>query len=194
MVRQALATLLSLEDDIEVVAQLTRGDEVLDAARSSQPDVALLDIEMPGGDGLEAAARLNHELPGVKVLILTTFGRPGFLRRALESGAVGFLLKDAPASELSAAIRGALDGQRVVDPELAMAALSAGADPLTEREHEVLAAARDEATVADIAATVHLSQGTVRNQLSVVIQKLGARNRVDAVRIAQDKGWLSGRP
>jgi two-component system, NarL family, response regulator DesR len=190
MVRQALATLLALEDDIEVVAQVARGDEVLDAARSAKPDVALLDIEMPGCDGLTAAAELHRELPGVKVLILTTFGRPGFLRRALESGAVGFLLKDAPAAELSSAVRAALRGERVVDPDLATAALSAGADPLSRREHEVLAAARDQATVADIAATLHLSQGTVRNQLSAVIQKLGARNRVDAVRIAQDKGWL----
>jgi two-component system, NarL family, response regulator DesR len=192
MVRQALATLLALEDDIEVVAQVARGDEVLDAARSAKPDVALLDIEMPGCDGLTSAGELHQQLPGVKVLILTTFGRPGFLRRALESGAVGFLLKDAPAAELSSAVRAALRGERVVDPELATAALSAGADPLTPREHDVLAAARDQATVADIAATLHLSQGTVRNQLSVVIQKLGARNRVDAVRIAQDKGWLPG--
>lgn len=193
MVRQALATLLSLESDIEVVSQVARGDEVLEAARSSRPDVALLDIEMPGGDGLTAAGVLHDQLPEIKVLILTTFGRPGFLRRALESGAVGFLLKDSPATELSAAVRGALSGKRTVDPELAMAALSAGADPLTEREHEVLAAARDHVTVADIAGVVHLSQGTVRNQLSAVIQKLGARNRVDAVRIARDKGWLPNR-
>jgi two-component system response regulator DesR len=193
MVRQALATLLDLEDDLEVVAQVGGGDQVLDAVRSSQPDVALLDIEMPGGDGLSAAALLQREVPGVKVLILTTFGRPGFLRRALESGAAGFLLKDAPAADLARAIRRVLAGERVVDPALALAALSDGANPLTPRELEVLEAARDRATVADIAAAVHLSPGTVRNHLSVVIQKLAARNRVDAVRIAQEKGWLTGR-
>jgi two-component system, NarL family, response regulator DesR len=193
MVRQALATLLDLEEDIEVVAQVGGGDEVLAAVRSTHPDVALLDIEMPGGDGLSAASQLQREAPGVKVLILTTFGRPGFLRRALESGAAGFLLKDAPAAELARAIRRILVGERVVDPVLALSALSDGANPLTPREREVLEAARDRATIADIAASVHLSAGTVRNHLSVVIQKLGARNRVDAVRIAQEKGWLTGR-
>jgi two-component system, NarL family, response regulator DesR len=193
MVRQALATLLDLEDDLEVVAQVGGGDQVLDAVRSSRPDVALLDIEMPGGDGLSAAALLQREVPAVKVLILTTFGRPGFLRRALESGAAGFLLKDAPAADLARAIRRVLAGERVVDPALALAALSDGANPLTPRELEVLEAARDRATVADIAAAVHLSPGTVRNHLSVVIQKLAARNRVDAVRIAQEKGWITGR-
>jgi two-component system response regulator DesR len=193
MVRQALATLLGLEEDIDVVVQVAGGDEVLEAARAHRVDVALLDIEMPGGDGLTAAAVLHRELPAVKVVILTTFGRPGFLRRAMESGAAGFLLKDAPAAELARAIRRVLQGERVVDPDLAAAALSEGANPLTSRELEVLEAARDCATVADIAALVHLSSGTVRNHLSVVIQKLAARNRVDAVRIAQDKGWLTGR-
>jgi two-component system response regulator DesR len=193
MVRQALATLLDLEEDIEVVAQVARGDAVLAASVANRPDVALLDIEMPGGDGLSAAEELRREMPEVKVLILTTFGRPGFLRRAMESGAVGFLLKDAPAAELAKAIRRVLAGERVVDPDLATAALTAGANPLTPRELEVLEAARERATVADIAAAVHLSPGTVRNHLSVVIQKLAARNRVDAVRIAQEKGWLTGR-
>jgi two-component system response regulator DesR len=193
MVRQALATLLGLEEDIDVVVQVAGGDEVLEAARAHRVDVALLDIEMPGGDGLTAAAVLHRELPAVKVVILTTFGRPGFLRRAMESGAAGFLLKDAPAAELARAIRRVLQGERVVDPDLAAAALSEGANPLTSRELEVLEAARDCATVADIAALVHLSSGTVRNHLSVVIQKLAARNRVDAVRIAQEKGWLTGR-
>jgi two-component system response regulator DesR len=193
MVRQALATLLGLEEDIDVVVQVAGGDEVLDAARTHQVDVALLDIEMPGGDGLSAAARLHRELPAVKVVILTTFGRPGFLRRAMESGAAGYLLKDAPAADLARAIRRVLQGERVVDPDLAAAALSDGANPLTARELEVLEAARDSATVADIAALVHLSSGTVRNHLSVVIQKLAARNRTDAVRIAQEKGWLTGR-
>jgi two-component system response regulator DesR len=193
MVRQALATLLGLEEDIDVVVQVAGGAEVLDAARAHQVDVALLDIEMPGGDGLSAAARLHRELPAVKVVILTTFGRPGFLRRAMESGAAGYLLKDAPAADLARAIRRVLQGERVVDPDLAAAALSDGANPLTARELEVLEAARDSATVADIAALVHLSSGTVRNHLSVVIQKLAARNRADAVRIAQEKGWLTGR-
>jgi two-component system, NarL family, response regulator DesR len=193
MVRQALATLLDLEEDLEVVAQVARGDAVLAATVANRPDVALLDIEMPGGDGLSAAEDLRRETPEVKVLILTTFGRPGFLRRAMESGAVGFLLKDAPAAELAKAIRRVLAGERVVDPDLATAALTAGANPLTPRELEVLEAARERATVADIAAAVHLSPGTVRNHLSVVIQKLAARNRVDAVRIAQEKGWLTGR-
>ena len=192
MVRQALATLLDLEEDIEVVAQVARGDAVLGATLANHPDVALLDIEMPGGDGLSVAETLRQQTPDVKVLILTTFGRPGFLRRAMESGAAGFLLKDAPAAELARAIRRVLAGERVVDPDLAAAALSAGANPLTPRELEVLEAARERATVADIAAAVHLSPGTVRNHLSVVIQKLAARNRVDAVRIAQEKGWLTG--
>ena len=193
MVRQALATLLDLEPDIEVVAQVSGGDAVVGAAREAAVDVALLDIEMPGGDGLTAAGRVTRELPDVKVLILTTFGRPGFLRLAMEHGAAGFLLKDAPAAELAAAIRRALNGERVVDPVLAATALSDGANPLTPRELEVLEAARDEATVADMAHFLHLSQGTVRNHLSVVIGKLAARNRVDAVRLAQAKGWLSAR-
>ena len=193
MVRQALAMLLDLEPDIEVVAQVSGGDAVVGAARDAAVDVALLDIEMPGGDGLTAAGRVARELPDVKVLILTTFGRPGFLRTALEHGAAGFLLKDAPAAELAAAIRRTLNGERVVDPVLAATALSDGANPLTARELEVLEAARDEATVADMARALHLSQGTVRNHLSVVIGKLAARNRVDAVRLAQAKGWLSAR-
>ncbi|HLI02199.1 MAG TPA: response regulator transcription factor [Acidimicrobiales bacterium] len=193
MVRQALATLLSLEGDIEVVAQVGQGDGVLQAARSGRPDVALLDIEMPGGDGLAAADELRRELPAIKVLILTTFGRPGYLRRAMESGAAGFLLKDAPAAELAAAVRRVLAGERVVDPGLAAAALSEGASPLTGRELEVLEAAREWPTVAEIADAVYLSPGTVRNHLSVIIGKLGARNRVDAVRIAVEKGWLATR-
>ena len=190
MVRGALAGLLSLEPDIEVVAQVARGDEVLAAAREQRPGVALLDIEMPGIDGLQAAAQLADELPDCKVLILTTFGRPGYLRRAMESGAAGFLLKDAPAEDLARAIRRAVRGERVVDPGLAAAALSEGPSPLTAREHDVLAAAREHATVADIAAALHLSPGTVRNYLSAAIGKVGARNRVEAIRAAEDKGWL----
>jgi len=190
MVRGALSALLSLEDDIEIVAEASRGDEVLPAALDSLPDVALLDIEMPGGDGLEAAAVLHERLPSCLVVILTTFGRSGYLKRAMESGAVGFLLKDAPASELAEAIRGAMKGERVVDSALAAAALSEGDNPLTEREREVLATSEGGATIEDVAATLYLSEGTVRNYLSTAIKKLGARNRVEAARLAERKGWL----
>ncbi len=190
MVRGALASLLGLEPDIEVVAQVARGDEVLAAAQSVDPDVALLDIEMPGATGLEALAELRGALPGCRILILTTFGRPGYLRRAMETGASGFLLKDAPAQELASAIRRAVAGERVVDPGLAAAALSEGESPLTAREHEVLAASRNYATVADIAGALYLSPGTVRNHLSSVMQKLDARNRAEALKLAEEKGWL----
>jgi two-component system response regulator DesR len=190
MVRTALASLLELERDIQVVAQVGRGDEVLDAARETRPDIALLDIEMPGASGLDAAAELAAALPEVRVLILTTFGRPGYLRRAMEGGASGFLLKDAPAEELVAAIHRAMAGERIVDPGLAAAALSEGGNPLTVREREVLARARDGGTVAELAAALHLSPGTARNHLSASMQKLGARTRMEAVRLAEDKGWL----
>jgi two-component system, NarL family, response regulator DesR len=190
MVREALAALLGLEPDIEVVGQVARGDEVVAATRAAAPDVALLDIEMPGGTGLEAARELRAELPECRVLILTTFGRPGYLRRAMEHGAAGFLLKDAPAAELAAAIRRAVAGQRTVDPALAAAALSDGDSPLTAREQEVLAASREHATVAELARALYLSPGTVRNHISSVLQKLGARNRAEAVRLAEEKGWL----
>jgi two-component system response regulator DesR len=190
MIRGALASLLELEPDFEVVAQVARGDEVLAAAQSIRPDVALLDIEMPGATGLEAAEQLARDLPDCRVLILTTFGRPGYLRRAMEGGAAGFVLKDAPATELSSAIRRALRGERVVDPGLAAAALSQGESPLTPREHEVLAASRQHATVADLARALYLSPGTVRNHLSSVMQKLDARNRGEAVRTAEERGWL----
>ena len=190
MVRGALASLISLEHDIEVVAQVARGDEVLAAALRVEPDVALLDIEMPGATGLEASEQLAASLPSCRILILTTFGRPGYLRRAMEGGASGFLLKDAPASELAAAIRRALAGERIVDPGLAAAALSQGESPLTPREYEVLAASRDHATVAELAKALYLSHGTVRNHLSSVMQKLDARNRAEAVRLAEEHGWL----
>ena len=190
MVRGALAALLALEDDFDVVAEASRGDEVVSAALDALPDVALLDIEMPGGDGLAAAAELKERLPSCRVIILTTFGRAGYLRRAMESGAVGFLLKDAPASELATAIRRAMDGERVVDPGLAAAALSEGVSPLTDREREVLAAAEDGATIEDVARMLYLSEGTVRNYLSTAIKKLGTRNRVEAARLAERKGWL----
>lgn len=190
MVREALATLLGLEDDIEVVAQVARGDEVLAAAREHAPDVALLDIEMPGLTGIEAAALLRAELPAVRIVIVTTFGRPGYLRRAMESGAEAFLVKDAPASQLAEAVRRVLRGERVIDPTLAAAALADGADPLTSRERDVLKAAADGSVNAEIARRLKLSEGTVRNYLSTAIQKTGARNRAEAVGIAREKGWL----
>ncbi|WP_310722739.1 response regulator transcription factor [Streptomyces sp. N2A] len=190
MVREALAALLSLEADLEVVAQAARGDEVVATARAHDVDVALLDIEMPGLTGLDAAAALRRELPGVKIVILTTFGRPGYLRRAMEAGADAFLVKDAPAARLADAVRRVLRGERVIDPALAAAALADGASPLTAREREVLRTAADGSTNAEIAAALHLSQGTVRNYLSTAIQKTGARNRAEAVRTARDKGWL----
>ncbi|MDX2542189.1 response regulator transcription factor [Streptomyces sp. WI04-05B] len=191
MVREALAALLGLEPDIEVVTQVARGDEVLPAARAhADLDVALLDIEMPGATGIEAAAQLHREFPSLKLVVLTTFGRPGYLRAAMESGADAFLVKDAPAAQLAAAVRKVLAGERVIDPTLAAAALADGANPLTDREREVLRAAADGATNAELATILHLSQGTVRNYLSTAIQKLTARNRTEAVRIAREKGWL----
>jgi two-component system, NarL family, response regulator DesR len=189
MVRGALASLLALEEDIEVVGEVARCDLVLDAARASGPDVALLDIEMPGRDGIAVAGDLARELPAVRTLILTTFGRPGYLRRALENGARGFLLKDAPARELAAAIRTVVAGGRAIDPALAAATITEGESPLTARESDVLRAAMRH-TAADIAATLHLSEGTVRNYLSAAIQKLGARNRREAIAHAVEKGWL----
>lgn len=150
----------------------------------------MLDIEMPGASGLQAAEELGRELPNCRVLIVTTFGRPGYLRRAMEGGAAGFLLKDAPARELAAAIRRAAAGERVVDPGLAAAALSDGASPLTAREQEVLSAARQGGTIAELAAELHLSAGTARNHLSSIMGKLGASSRAEAIRVAEDKGWL----
>ncbi|MFG2717494.1 response regulator [Streptomyces sp. NPDC048416] len=190
MVREALAALLGLEADMEVVAQAARGDEVLAAARAHAVDVALLDIEMPGLTGIEAAALLRRELPAVKIVILTTFGRPGYLRSAMESGADAFLVKDAPAAQLATAVHKVLAGERVIDPTLAAAALAEGANPLTDRERDVLRAAQEGATNAELAAALRLSQGTVRNYLSMAIQKLAARNRAEAVSIAREKGWL----
>ncbi|HTN22361.1 MAG TPA: response regulator transcription factor [Solirubrobacteraceae bacterium] len=190
MVREAIAGLLDLEDDLEVVAQVGRGDEVLAAAQACDPDVALLDIEMPGATGLEVLGRLAAQQPGCRILILTTFGRPGYLRRAMEGGAAGFLLKDAPIAELSSAIRRAMAGERIVDPGLAASALSEGPSPLTDREQEVLVAAREHATVAQVALALHLSPGTTRNHLSAIMGKLGAHSRIEALRIAEEKGWL----
>jgi two-component system response regulator DesR len=190
MVRGALAALLTLEGDIEIVAEVARGDEVVSTAVGAQPDVALIDIEMPGIDGLEAAAALRSALPSCRVLIVTTFGRPGYLRRAVESGVAGFVIKDTPAAQLALAIRRVMAGERVIDPALALAALGEGSNPLPPREREVLAAAAPGASIAEIAGTLSLSEGTVRNYLSEAIQKLEARNRVEAARIAQEKGWL----
>ena len=190
LVRGALATLLDLEPDMSVVAEVGRGDEVVDAAREAQPDVALLDVEMPGLDGIEATRALRAALPDVKVVIVTTFGRPGFLRRALVAGANGFVVKDTPARQLADAVRRVNSGLRVVDPNLAADSLAVGESPLTARETEVLRAARDGGSVSDIAGAVFLSEGTVRNHLSAAIGKTGARNRADAVRIAEENGWL----
>jgi two-component system response regulator DesR len=189
LVRGALAALLSLEEDIEVVVEVGRGDAVVEAARTARPDVALL-VEMPGLDGIAAAAALRAAAPGVRVLMLTTFGRPGYLRRAMEAGALGFVVKDAPADQLADAVRRVAAGQRVVDPALAAATLAGGASPLTARERDVLVAARDGATISDIAARLFLSEGTVRNYLSAAITKTGTRNRVEALRIAETNGWL----
>ncbi|MEU8171416.1 response regulator transcription factor [Microbispora hainanensis] len=190
MMRGALALLLNLEQDIEVVAQVGHGDEVVDTALRTRPDVALLDIEMPGRGGLENAAELHERLPGCAVLILTTFGRPGYLRRAMEAGARGFLVKDGPVEDLADAVRRVLRGERVIDPALAAAALSTGPSPLTDRERDVLAAAADGSTISDIAARLHLSESTVRNYLSSAIGKTGTRNRIEAARLARHNGWL----
>jgi two-component system, NarL family, response regulator DesR len=190
MVREAIAGLLDLEHDFEVVAQVGRGDEVLAAARAATPDVALLDIEMPGVSGLDVLPALAAALPACRILILTTFGRAGYLRRAMAGGAAGFLLKDAPVAELSSAIRRAMVGERIVDPGLAAAALSEGDSPLTAREREVLAMSREHATVAQVAAALHLSHGTTRNHLSAIMGKLGASSRIEALRRAEEKGWL----
>jgi two-component system, NarL family, response regulator DesR len=190
MVRGALAALLCREQDIEVVAEVARGDEVVEAALSTRPDVALLDIEMPGGSGLDAAHALYKAFPTCRSVILTTFGRSGYLRRAMESGARGFLLKDAPASELAAALRRVMKDERVVDPDLALATLSEGSNPLTPRERDVLSASLFGTSLAEIATRLFLSEGTVRNHLSTAMQKLGAQNRVEAARLAEQRGWL----
>jgi two-component system, NarL family, response regulator DesR len=190
LIRSALAALLALEEDFEVVASVGRGDQVVAAAKAARPDVALLDIDMPGLDGLAAAGVLTQEMPECRSLILTTFGRPGYLRRAMESGASGFVVKDAPPEQLADAIRRVVAGERVVDPALAAATLASGVSPLTARERDVLVAARTGATVSEIAGKLFLSEGTVRNYLSAAIAKAGARNRAEAVRTADERGWL----
>ncbi|MDV6285612.1 response regulator transcription factor [Rhodococcus jostii] len=190
LVRGALAALLDLEADLTVVAEVGRGDEVVAAAREHSPDVALLDVEMPGLDGIAAAAALRAEMPQTRVLIVTTFGRPGYLRKALQVGASGFVVKDTPARQLADAVRRVHAGRRVVDPALAADSLVSGESPLTDRETDVLRAARDGAPVASIAAALFLSAGTVRNHLSSAIGKTGASTRAEAVRAAESNGWL----
>ncbi len=190
MVRGALTALLRLEKDLDVVAEVSEGAQVLPVALKSRPDVALLDIEMPGGDGLSAAEALYKSLPSCRIVILTTFGRSGYLRQAMESGAVGFLLKDAPADQLAVAIRRVMAGERVVDPDLALSALSDGDNPLTGRERDVLRASLDGASIADIARQLYLSEGTARNHISTAIQKLHAHNRMEAAQLAKEKGWI----
>jgi two-component system response regulator DesR len=190
LVLGALAALLSLEPDFEVVAEVDRGDRVVAAATEARPDVAVLDIEMPGLDGIAAAAALREAVPATRVLVVTTFGRPGYLRRAMESGASGFLVKDAPVEQLADAIRRVHAGLRVVDPGLAAETLASGQSPLTGRERDVLVAARGGGTVADIAKLLFLSEGTVRNYLSSAMGKTGARTRAEAALIADQQGWL----
>ncbi len=190
LVRGALAALLNLEPDLDVVAEVGRGDEVVAQARTVRPDVALLDVEMPGMDGIAATAALRAALPTCKVLVVTTFGRPGYLRRAMAAGASGFVVKDTPARQLADAVRRVAAGLRVVDPTLAAETLASGDSPLTPREADVLRAARTGGTVADIAAALGLSEGTVRNHLSAAIGKTGARTRAEAVRLADENGWL----
>lgn len=190
MFRSAIKRLLEMEGDIVFVGEVARGDEVVEAALRTAPDVVLLDIEMPGLDGLAATQRLTERVPACRSLILTTFGRPGFLQRALAAGASGFVLKDDPPEALAAAIRRCARGEKVIDPELATAAMRLGPSPLTDREREVLLATASGATIEQISEHLHLSEGTVRNKISVAISKLQARNRVDAVRIADANGWL----
>ena len=190
LVRGALAALLDLEPDLDVVAEVGNGDEVVPAARRHTPDVALLDVEMPGLDGIEATRAVTAAVPGIRVLIVTTFGRPGYLRRALRAGADGFVVKDTPARQLADAVRRVHAGLRVVDPVLAADSLVAGDSPLTAREADVLRAARDGASVATVAGRLFLSEGTVRNHLSAAIGKTGSANRAEAVRVAEQNGWL----
>jgi two-component system, NarL family, response regulator DesR len=190
LVRGAMAALLDMEPDLSVVAEVGRGDEVVAAVRDHAVDVALLDVEMPGLDGVAAARDLHAAVPGCRVLMVTTFGRAGYLRQAMAAGASGFIVKDTPARQLADAVRRVHAGLRVVDPALAAQSLAQGDSPLTDREADVLRSARDGGTVADIARDLHLSEGTVRNHLSAAIGKTGARTRAEAVRLAVDNGWL----
>lgn len=190
MVREALAALLGMESDFEVIAQCANGDEVLPAVRRARPDIALLDVDMPGPDGLTVAASLREEFPEVKTIIVTTYGRPGWVKRALDAGVGGFMVKDAPVERLAEGIRRVMSGLRVIDPELVVESSMYGDSPLTERETDVLRAAADGGSVDELASALFISAGTVRNRLSSAIGKTAARNRADAVRIARDNGWL----
>ena len=190
LVRGALAALLGLEEDIEVVAELADGAGVVSAVLEHAADVAMLDVERPGLDGISAAAAVRRAVPTCRVLMVTTFGRPGYLRRAMQAGASGFVVKDTPARQLAEAVRRVHSGLRVVDPLLAAESLTSGDSPLTEREAEVLKAASDGGTVADIAKAAMLSEGTVRNYLSAAMAKTGGRTRAEAVRLAHENGWL----
>ncbi|WP_413332871.1 response regulator [Brevibacterium sp. GP-SGM9] len=190
MVREALAALLGMESDFEVIAQCANGDEVLPAVRRARPDIALLDVDMPGPDGLTVAASLREEFPEVKTIIVTTYGRPGWVKRALDAGVGGFMVKDAPVERLAEGIRRVMSGLRVIDPELVVESSMHGDSPLTERETDVLRAAADGGSVDELASALFISAGTVRNRLSSAIGKTAARNRADAVRIARDNGWL----
>ncbi|MGO3796868.1 MAG: response regulator [Pauljensenia sp.] len=192
MVRGALAILLDLENDIDVVAQAADGREAVEtlAGLPTAADVVLMDVEMPTMDGITACAAVMSRFPGTRVLMLTTFGRPGYVQRALDAGASGFVVKDAPSEQLADAVRRVARGQRVIDPTLAVETLTHGASPLTEREVEVLRAVAEGGTIADIAAEVGLTQGTVRNHISAAMTKTGARTRAEAVRLATEAGWL----
>ncbi|MEV4170481.1 response regulator transcription factor [Nonomuraea sp. NPDC049709] len=190
ILRETLSAVLELEADLEVVAQVERGDRIAAAALAHRPDVALLDIDLPGLDGISGADRLRRELPSCRVLMLTGLARPGYLRRALASGVTGFMLKHAPTDQVIDAIRRVHGGEQVVDPQLALAALRTAESPLTEREAAVLKAAATGAEADEIAVLLSLSRGTVRNYLSSAVMRLGARNRVDAIRIATDEGWI----
>ncbi|GAB3159649.1 response regulator transcription factor [Amycolatopsis sp. NPDC004378] len=190
IVRGALVALLRLEPDIEVVAEVASGPEILPAARSAAADVAIIDIDLPGKDGLTAAGELHEQLPGCRTLILTSLGRPGTLRRALDAKVSGFLLKDAPPDKLANAVRGVMAGRRMVDGDLALAAWDSVDCPLTARELDVLRMTSQGYGTVEVAARLYLSAGTVRNYLTTVVAKLGARNRVDAIRIARESGWI----
>jgi two-component system response regulator DesR len=190
LIRGALLALIELEPDMQVIAGVDRGDLILPTARRTRPDVAVLDIDLPGVDGLSAAGELHEQLPDIKVLILTGLGQPGHLRRALDSGIGGFMRKSAPSEELADAIRRVAAGQRFLDTELVAEVLQSDGDPLTQRERDVLRVAADGVSTEDIAATLFLSPATVRNYLSNAMSKLGARNRIDAIRIAREAGWL----
>ncbi len=190
IVRGALVALLQLEQDIEVVAECSTGDEILAKAREARPDIALIDIDLPGKDGLTAAAELHGQLPGCRTLILTSLGRPGTLRRALAAKVSGFLSKDAPSDKLARAVRDVAAGRRVLDGDLALAAWDSEDCPLTDREVEILRLASGGTEPGEIAEQLYLSTGTIRNALTTIVAKLDARNRLDAIRIAREAGWL----